>query len=201
MSRVIGIWKPGEFPPWITLVAKLALMGMMAVRGADYAFGDSADTARRLSAVESAAPLHWWGAACLIAAGLGFTGIILRRATPILWAHILGAAIYAALAVGILQDVSQRADDPRASLPYSGVFLLVAVLLLAAARMKPERHEILLSLSAVFATAAVALSTLGLDGLRSATILAGVATLHLLMAIGTAARARQATLREARTCE
>lgn len=198
---MIGSWRAGGFPPWITLVAKLALMGDMVVRGADYAFGDSTDTARRLSEVESAAPLQWWGLACLLAATMGCVGIILRRATPILWAHIMGAAIYAALGVGVALDVSHRVHDPAQGLPTTLPIAVVAVALLVASRLNPRAHDFLLSLSAVAGAAAVGVATIGLDGLRSATILVTVAVLHLLMAIGTAARARQATIREARQCE
>lgn len=198
---MFGNWRPGEFPPWITLVAKLVLMGDMAVRGADYFFGDSPDTARRLSEIESAAPLHWWGLACLLAAGLGFGGIILTRATPILWAHTLGAAIYTPLAVGILIDVVSRVDDATTGASPAIVLVVVAVVLLAASRRSRSRQSLLVSLSALVGSAGVAVYAVGLDGIRSVTILAAIAVLHLLMALGTAARARQATLREARICE
>lgn len=198
---MFGTWRPGRFPPIITMVAKLVLMGDMAVRGADYAFGDSEYTARRLSEVESAAPLHWWGLAFILAAGIGFTGIILLRATPILWAHIAGTALYSALALGLIIDVVHQVGDPWFGAVPALALLAIALVLLWRSRKSNDRESPLMPLSALAATVSIAVLTSGLDGLRSATLLAGMAVLHLLMALGTAARARQATLREARTCE
>lgn len=201
-----GTWRPGNFPPLITLVAKLVLFGTMAVRGADYAWGDSGDTARRLSAVESAASLHVWGFACLAAAVLGFTGIYLRRSRPILIAHVIGAAIYTALAVGIVVDVTHRVPDPWATAGPTLLLLGVAAALLLAGEVKRCRDQArrrggrMMLLAAAALTCAVGVAAYGLDGIRSATILAGIATLHILMALGTAARARQMKILEARQC-
>lgn len=198
---VTGRWVPGGFPPVITLAAKLTLFGSMLIRGADYFFGDSPDTARRLSTIEAAAPLHWWGLLFALAAGIGFTGIALRRANMVLWGHITGAALYLSLSVGIVIDVYQRSDDPDVAFIPSFVLFAISGLALASSLRSRRRLYASIVLAAFTLTASIAIVTIGMDGLRNASILTANATLHLLMAIGTAARQRQESILEARKCE
>lgn len=192
-----GSWRPGGFPPEITLAAKLALLGAMAVRGVDYLVGDSESTARRLSAVESAAPLWMWGTILLTAAVVGLGSIILRRGGGILGAHIAGLAVYLALGVGIISDVVQREN-----LGWSAVIAPLVVLLLGGAavmivcRVANWDHAELTT-AGVAVTAALAVASIEFDGVRSATILLAVGSLHGLMAVGTAEHLRQAKIQQA----
>lgn len=198
---IMGKWAPGGFPPVVTLGAKLTLFGSMLVRGADYFFGDSPDTARRLSTIEAAAPLHWWGLACILAAMIGFAGIAVRRAGLVLWGHIAGTAIYLPLAVGIVIDVYQRADDPDATFVPAFSLMLASGIILISVLLSKKRCQGKMVMAAFVFTASIAIMTIGMDGLRNASILGASAILHLLMAIGTAARQRQESILEARKCE
>lgn len=185
-----GSWRPGGFPPIITLVAKLTLFGIVVVRGADYFFGDTPDTARRLSTVEAAAPLHWWGLACVIAGALGFLGVMLYRTPLILWAHILGAALYSSFAMGVVVDVIRRVDDPTAGLLPAVIFSAFGMFFIVTSK-GPANSQVRVGVASIMFTLASSAAALGLDGLRSVTLLVGIAALHVLMALGTAARQRQ----------
>lgn len=187
-------WVPGGFPPWVALAVKLALMVIMMVRGLDYATGEATDTARRLGAVESAAPLWLWGALFAGAATVGFSSMAWRWWSGVIIAHALGAALYAAVGVGLVIDVVARGERPDAS-PW-WVFAIPAVALATTIvggwRERRKRHSIPVIIAATVAIA-IGLATIQLDGLRNATILFGVAALHTIFAVGTAqvaARAR-----------
>lgn len=184
----------GRIPPPITLTVKLTLMVIMMVRGLDYATGEATDTARRLGAVESAAPLWLWGALFAGAATIGFASTAWRWWTGVIVAHALGAALYAAVGVGLVIDVVARGERPDAS-PW-WVFAIPAVALATTIvggwRERRKRHSIPVIIAATVAIA-IGLATIQLDGLRNATVLFGVAALHAALTIGTAqvaARAR-----------
>ncbi|WP_165164904.1 hypothetical protein [Corynebacterium qintianiae] len=187
-------WVPGGFPPPITLTVKLTLMVIMLVRGMDYATGEAASTARRLGAVESAAPLWLWGALFAGAATVGFASMAWRWWSGVVAAHALGAALYAAVGVGLVIDVVSRGERPDHS-PW-WVFTIPIIALVATLvggwRERRKRHSIPVIIAATVAIA-IGLATMQLDGLRNATVLFGVAALHAALTIGTAqvaARAR-----------
>lgn len=197
----IGSWKPGNFPPVVTLITKLILFGLMVVRGADYLFGDEPSTSVRLSTIEAAAPIHWWGAACLIAGAIGFSGITLRRANLVLWGHVIGAAIYMSFSISAAISVIRLSENPdRGLIPFL-ILSSIAVGFLYFSRKGHRGSQDKIVAAALLITIGVAITTLGLDGLRTATIFAGVAGINIMMAIGTAARQRQMSILEARSCE
>lgn len=191
---VRGDWRPGGFPPVITLVIKLVLFGMMTVRGADYFFGDSVRNSSKLTEIEAAAPLQMWGIICVIAALAGFTGVLMGRGSFVLWGHIGGAALYASFSVGILFDVIHRAENPGAGVVPAVLFTSLAVFFLITSKLDVQDNMVRIGLAAFFFTVAISVTTIGLDGLRSATLLLGIATVHLMMALGTAARQRQVSI-------
>lgn len=193
-----GNWRPGGFPPVITLITKLVLFGMMTVRGSDYFFGDSGEIGGNLTEIEAAAPLQWWGVICVIAAMSGFLGVLLRRASPVLWAHIGGAALYASFSVGILIDVIHKSNNPAAGVVPAILLSILAALFLVTSKLDTHNSMAKIGTSALCFTLGVAAMTIGLDGLRSATLLLGIATIHLMMALGTAARQRQVSILEKR---
>lgn len=191
---VPGGWKPGGFPPGITLAAKLALIGAMSVRGADYLVGDSASTARRLSAVESAAPLWVWGTVLLAAGVIGFGSIIARIGPGVMGSHVAGWVIYWALGVGIISDTVQRTGVGWEVLIAPLVTLALGGVIVAAACRWSRWEYAELTTAGVAVTAALAVASIELDGLRNATILLAVGAVHALLALGTAAHLREAKI-------
>ena len=187
-------WVPGAFGPWVALATKLTLMVIMMVRGLDYATGEAPDTARRLGAVESAAPLWLWGALFAGAATVGFSSMAWRWWSGVVAAHAVGAALYAAVGVGLVIDVVSRGERPDHS-PWWMFVIPVVVLagtIVGGWRERRKGHSIPVIAAAALAIA-FGLTTMQYDGLRNATILFGVAALHAILAVGTAqvaARAR-----------
>lgn len=191
---LFGSWEPGGFPPGVTLAAKIALMGSMLVRGADLLSGDAPETARRLTAVESAAPIWVWGVFLMAGAVVGFVSFALRSGRGVLSAHLVGTLGYCLLSVGIVADVAARNEVSWQGLVWPSVVLLVgAVASVVACRVSTWQH---VPLAAAGTTVSVtfAVAAIELDGLRAASILLTVGIIHGLMAIGTAAHLRQAKI-------
>lgn len=189
-----GTWEPGGFQPWVTLCAKLAVLGAMLVRGADLLAGDTPSTARRLTAVESAAPLWLWGAVFVTAAVVGLGSIVLRFGLGVLIAHLAGCLGYGLLAVGIITDVVIRTDVAAVHLVWPGAVLVAGVVVSAlvfrwSRWQHAEATAVGITLAATLAVAAVEL-----DGLRNAVVLLTIGIIHGLLAIGTAANLRQAKI-------
>lgn len=186
-----GTWKPGGFPPGVTLAAKMVLLGAMVVRGVDYLVGDSPDTARRLSVIESAAPLWLWGA-ILVAAGVGgFISILLREGRGVMISHLVGWVAYWALGVGIISDVVKRTGAGwDVLLPPAGALLVGVVCAWIACHFSGWEYAPITTVG-IGVTAAFAVASIQLDGLRSATILLSVGLVHGLLALGTASHLRQ----------
>ena len=199
---LIGDWEPGHFRPEVTLWAKLTLMTAMMIRGIDYTAGDSGDTARRLSEVEAAAPLWMWGSAFLLAATIGFLGMTLHRRALVLWAHVSGGALYLALATGVTIDVAHRAEDPHQGVAMSMAAALIAFIAAGLAMLRRTRSHYDWWVVAAWGVAVtVGVLAIGLDGLRSGSILFAVGGLHIFMAVGTAEMTTRANIERVRSRE
>lgn len=196
-----GDWVPGHFRPTITLAAKLVLMVAMMVRGIDYAAGDSGDTARRLATVEAAAPLWAWGAAFIVAASLGFLGMILHRREMVFQAHLAGWALYWALGSGVIIDVLRRSYDPTAGLYASVAVAIVGSALVVLTILRGPAYYDWWVVAVWVGSVAIGLSSVGLDGIRSGASLLAIGAIHMLMAIGTAEVATRSNIEKARLCE
>lgn len=192
-------WVPGGFPPWVSLAVTLALMSMMMVRGMDYATGEAPDTARRLGAVENAAPLWLWGALFAGAATIGFASTAWRWWAGVIVAHALGAGLYAAVGVGLVIDVLARGERPDASpwWVFAIPVIALATIVVGGWRERREQHSTPVIIAAT-AAIVIGLETMQLDGLRNAGILLGVAALHGVLAVGTAQVSTQARIRHDR---
>lgn len=196
-----GDWVPGHFRPTITLAAKLVLMVAMMVRGIDYAAGDSGDTARRLATVEAAAPLWAWGTAFILAASLGFLGMILHRREMVFQSHLAGWALYWALGIGVIIDVLQRSNDPAAGLYASLTVAVVGSTLVVLTILRGPAYYDWWVVAVWVGSVAIGLSSVGLDGIRSGASLLAIGAIHMLMAIGTAEVATRSNIEKARLCE
>lgn len=191
-------WTPGGFEPWITLSASLILFYSMTSRGVDYLTGDSGDTARRLSTIEDAAPLAWWGAIYVLGAAIGFTALACRRPVLLMWGHGIGAACYSALAVGLAADVVQREGSATWLVVLIAITLVGLVAGPAAGRAAAAGRYAPLVIETGLVAAATGILTIPLDGLRNVTIFVTLTTLHALMLIGTAGKVRREKIIEER---
>ena len=182
--------------PSITLAVHLVLMSLMIVRGMDYATGETLSSARRLTAVENAAPLWVWGLLFTTCAPAGFAGMMFRHTSTLIGAHIVGAALYATIGIGIVSDVLSRVDEqePRLTLVLLvPVGLGITALVVAIIKRGTSRTV------AITALAALVLGTVSipLDGFRNSTILFGIAALQAAMAMGLSqVRIRNEQLRQ-----
>lgn len=197
----IGSWKPGNFPPVVTLIVKLILFGLMVIRGTDYLFGDEPQVSVRLHTVEAAAPIHYWAVACLVAGFVGLIGIALRRTFMVLWGHVLGAAIYMAFGVSAVISVVRLSANPSRGLISFLILSSIAVGFAVSSRRNRKRSQDKVVIASILVITGAAILTLGLDGFRTATLFIGFAGINIMMAIGTAARQRQMSILEARSCE
>lgn len=193
-------WVPGGFPPGVTLSVKLTLMSIMMVRGMDYATGEAPSTAHRLGAVESAAPLWFWGALFAGAATIGFCSMAWRWWAGVIAAHALGAGLYAAFGVGLVIDVVSRGVEPEGGTWFVYLIPLVALVgTIAGAWRHPHKGIGGPVVGAAILSILLGMFTMQYDGLRNATVLFGVAAVHALLTVGTAqvaARARICRERE-----
>lgn len=186
-------WNPGGFPPWITLLAKLVLFGTMLIRGVDYWAGEDV-TPMRLTVVEAAAPLWVWGLILIAGAFVGFISISMRWGKGVMYGHFAGSVTYLSLAVGVVADVAHKTTITGQALALPAIVLGVGCVATACTvRWSTWKFA---ELTAVGITTSLTLASLALhfDGLRSASILLTISTLHGLMAIGTAAHIRQREL-------
>lgn len=194
-------WDPGGLDPLVGLMGQCTLFALMMVRGLDYAAGDSSYTARRLGTVEAAAPIEVWGAAFALTACLGFLGLALRHSSMSIASHMAGWIGYWALGVGLVVDVAYRAVDEPAVVGGAPVIAGLALLAVGACFFVGFRRR---WEYAPWVTGSIALCvTVGLlssewDGLRNASILLGVGTLHLIAGLGIAAKERQEEIRAER---
>lgn len=184
-----GDWRPGHFPEWVTLAAKLSLLGAMAVVGVGYLVGG--ESSRSLSTVEAAAPLWVWGAIFLAGGVIGFVSIIMRWGRGVLAAHLIGLVVYLALAVGIVSDVIHTSDDGWDVLVSPALTLAMGGLLVVLVCRRSTWEHAELTTTGIAVTAALAVASIELDGVRSAFILLSVGSVHGLLAIGTASHLRQ----------
>lgn len=193
--RLVGDWLPGGFSPWITLASKVMLLVSMMVRGLDYFTGDEEFSARRLNTVEAAASLKVWGAAFIIAATIGFIGMLLRRGQVVLSSHIAGWALYYALATGMFIDVVSRSDSSVAmECVLIGVLTVSVGLGVWASNYAADGEYRPLIITAIILSVTVGLLSIEFDAIRNATVFVTMGTMHALMAIGTAGRLRQASI-------
>ena len=175
-------------------------MTSMMVRGIDYAAGDTGDTARRLTEVEAAAPLWLWGGAFVAAATVGFLGMIMHQRPLVQWAHVCGGALYLALATGVTIDVAHRAGDPSQGVMWSLMAALIAFMAAGTVMLRHTRSHYDWWIVAVWGAAvSLGLMALGLDGLRSGSILFAVGGIHIFMAVGTAELATRANIERVRS--
>lgn len=193
---MLGTWRPGGFPPEITLAAKLILFGDMLVRGVDLIAGDSPSTARRLGVVEAAAPLWLWGALLITGALLGFGSMIFRRGQGVFAGHLIGWVALWGLSVGVISDVYLRAEiGLEVVIPSVATLVIGGVLTALICRVSGWEYA-RLTTAGVSISVALAIAAIDLDGLRNATILLTFGAVHGLLAIGTAAAIRQRQIEE-----
>lgn len=81
-----------------------ALAFQEASRGLDYLFGDTRSGTGSFE-VDSIGPAFTWGGACVIAAVIIAVGLIARRDTIVRGGALLSAAIYAAFALMVVDNV------------------------------------------------------------------------------------------------
>lgn len=199
-ERLRGDWSPGHFDPWVTLFIKLLLYMLMAIRGADYLSPESPESMARLTLVEAALPLPLWGAALLIAAGVGFLGVAFAVTPMVAGAHVLGGALYLAIGGGTL--ITLLLDDPSfdlaAWITTSAVLALTIYVSRKLYRCRPDQPRGWAGTFAFGLTLVLCVLAVEVDALRSATLALGIGVLHLLMAAGTLVQDRRRTLLDER---
>lgn len=193
---MIGSWRPGGFPPEITLASKLILFGDMLVRGVDLVAGDSDSTARRLGVVESAAPLWLWGSLLITGSVIGYLSMIIRRGQGVFAGHLIGWVALWGLSVGVIIDVYLRAEIGLEVMVPSVATLIVGGIITALVGRVSGWEHARLTAAGLAISVALAIAAIDLDGLRNATILLACGAVHALLAIGTAAAIRQRQIEE-----
>lgn len=179
-----GAWTIGGFPFWVTLCTSLTLFGAAMNRGIDYALGDSPNTARRLGAVEMAAPLWVWGVLFATAATCGFCGLILRRWQPVFCGHLTSWAMYWAIALGLVMDVFARRGEYEPTMNFTIVLPILVMAVAVAGVLRYRDTHAYIALAASVVVVFFAALVLDLDGLRNATALVALGSVHALMALG-----------------
>lgn len=81
------------------------------IRGIDYITGESTSTSYRLSVVENAAPLSFWGALFLLGGILTLLGIAGRWMWPISVGSLVCGATYLTIALGLTVECIERGGD------------------------------------------------------------------------------------------
>ena len=91
-----------------------ALAFQMASRGLDYLFGDPRP-GTGVFEIDSIGPAFAWGLACILAAAITATGLIIGRDQVVRAGAMLSAAIYVAFALMVVDDVylDDTVDDWR----------------------------------------------------------------------------------------
>lgn len=167
------------------LILSLVSFAASIIRGTDYANGDSIFTARRLGAVENAAPLWFWGIAFCAVGCAGMIFIMLRIWSAVVASHILAGGLYATISAGFFLDAASRVGTHTMSVSPIMAFP-VAVFLLAFVQLcmgKPHSGVIFL-FSAI--SLGLSLLTVPFDGIRSVMLLLSLAATHLIIAINIA---------------
>lgn len=192
-------WTPGSLIPGIALTAQVVLLAIAMVRGLDYGTGESAETARRLGAVEMAAPMWMWGLSFTVAASLVFAAMAWRWAAGVIIGHTALAGLYGAIGVGIVPDVWERTQLHGGGGPTFALTIPIIATIAVIWGAKRHPHELMHTVvTGVCVALVVGAFTICLDGLRNTTILTGIAALHALIAIGTAQTTAQDTIRRGR---
>lgn len=190
MARVLEVTQTAL----AVLAMQIVLFALPIIRGHDYGTGDTQETARRLGTVEMAAPLEFWGYAFTIAGCLGLIGLLLKSWKFAFWGHVLCWALYWAVGVGIFTDVFNRQDDFVWSFnPIMLLPLAVAALSVYLAVRSRDDLTVFVAVGVVIA-AVVAMSTSSFDGLRNASVLAGMGCAHAVFAFSTAQTERMRKL-------
>lgn len=191
-------WTLGAQMPGVVLNAQIALLIMAIIRGLDYGTGESEDNARRLGVVEMAAPIWLWGLLFTVAASTVFIAIAWRWAAGITVGHVALSALYAAIGVGIVIDVYKRAETHSGQFTY--LLAIPAVTVIAVLwGVKKDPHPLTPAvIVGVFLALTLGALTISLDGLRNATILLGLASIHAIIAVNTAQLAAQDNIRRER---
>ncbi|WP_146183402.1 hypothetical protein [Corynebacterium liangguodongii] len=196
MSR--AQWTPGALIPGNALAAQVALLAIAIIRGLDYGTGESEDTARRLGAVEQAAPMWLWGLLFTTAAAVAFCAMAWRWSAGIVAGHTALAGLYAAVGVGIVFDVLARSEHSGGQ-PTWLLIIPACATTIAIIGARHHPHELTNTvLGGVCAALLIGAVTISLDGLRNATVLLGLAALHAIIAVGTAQLAAQDDIRRTR---
>lgn len=195
MRHLVDDWEPGEFPRWVTFGVKLTLLVLMAVRGMDYYTGDTGNIAANLSEVERAAPLWLWGSVLVFFALFGLVGMLFRQSNMIFIAHLAGWTLYWSLSVGTFTSLVESSRD----LSLSHILFAITLLLLATAvglilHINSDNKYNLYIFIAIGVALGSGVLAHGVDGIRSASGMFGLGTLHMWVATGVAARARQQML-------
>lgn len=191
-------WRLGALMPGVALNAQIILLILAVIRGLDYGTGESEDTARRLGAVEMAAPMWLWGLLFTSAASAVFIAIAWRWAAGITAGHAALSALYGAIGVGIVIDVWERAESSNGQFGYLLTIPAVTVIAVLWGVKKYPHQFAPAVIVGVFLALTLGALTISLDGLRSATILIGLASIHALIAVNTAQLAAQDNIRRER---
>lgn len=120
-----GRWFPAPLTTGMLRLIALALAYQAAVRGVDYSVGNDTSSAS-VSSFEKVFPLHVWGVAFMVGAGLLVTGILFSRQHPAWLGHSVLGTLYGAVGVGLL---FQSLDAPFFDGVRTGSGLLIAFLL------------------------------------------------------------------------
>lgn len=170
---------------FFVLALSLVFFTAVTTRGNDYANGDSEFTARRLSAVENAAPLWLWGIVFSVVGCSGIIFLMFRIWQGVIIAHILSGGLYSTIAFGLFLDVAARSSThPTNISALMGLTIFVAVLAFVRMCMGKKYSGIIF----LFAVIALGLSLLSapLDGIRASTYLIASAFTNFIIAISIA---------------
>lgn len=182
----VSVWVPGRVSPTIALIIHLSLFAASLVRGADYLAGDSALSARRLSLVESAAPLSVWGVLFIVSAAIGFVAVAVRNTNGVIIGHSLNAGLYAAFAVGLFWDAWRRMEWPPPLSSWGAAVVAVSLLIACLAIMRWNGALRITYSAGIIMAVGLAVVAVPVDALRNCIVLVAMAFLHGALAAGNA---------------
>lgn len=174
----------------LVLILSLVLFQISNIRGTDYANGDSGFTARRLTAVENAAPLWVWGVAFITIGCAGSLFLMYKLWSAVVFSQIISGGLYAALATGIFLDSASRMDEHPIDVTL-WVAIPALVVLTAFVRMLMNLGHAKTIFAITIIGLWMSLLTAPLDGLRNAIYLLGIGLTHVIIAISIAQNKEQ----------
>ncbi len=143
LGRLVGNWKPGRFPQWVTLAINLTLSWMMITRGWDYLRAATGYPGHWLSKLENTLPLDVWGALFITAGTLTLAGIGFRQGRLVLAGHLLACSLYFAVSTGQAQLAMENGWDGIRHATAMGGIALINLFFAVGTHMRLRQDEIL----------------------------------------------------------